>query len=429
MTQARNNEPENWMRQRGAGYQPGETFFRIATSCFRSILSLHRKNRAAGWRTERAGCPFHPLLNWRPIQFYAAVLCGLSALNLEAAEQTNNRPVAVWDVTARLSVGGGYRDNVLRTAVAPESSAFFITSADASFIRLSETGSQLTFYVLGEDTRYFDAPSLDYEQLFSGTAQATTPVGANDELGGQFSYFYQHQILDVSETEAALYRVLVDGHALTLRPYWKHTLRPGWAVQVEGTALRQLYGGELDDFWEAAGRLSLIHSYGRRSEVSLGYLSRHRLYDTREQFDSFGVIEPDTHLVYWQHELSGQWRHHWDKARRWRTTSKLSCLFNRDNGSGYFDYDRVLFSQQVRWADRGWEIRANVRGGWFFYQSQRIGDRHRERSYLALDLRVERKLSKHCLLYAAAEREWNWSNDPLDDYRDWAAGGGVGVEF
>jgi len=359
----------------------------------------------------------------------AVIFFTICALQLVAAESTNPAPVSVWDVTARLTAGGGYRDNVLRTAVAPESSAFFISSADASFIRLSETGSQLRFFLLGEDTRYFDSPSLDYEQLFSGTAQASTPVGATSELGGQFSYLYQHQILDVSETEAVLRRVLVDGHALTLRPHWKQTLRPGWAVQLDGTAFRQFYSGELDDFWEAAGRLSLIHSYGRRSELSLGYQFRHRFYDTREQFDRFGVIEADTHLIYRQHEIAGQWRHSWDAARRWRTTTKAGLLWNRDNGSGYFDYDRVSLSQQVRWADRGWEIQANARFGWYFYRLQRVGNERRERSYAALDLRVERRLGKHWLLYAAAEREWNCSNDPLDDYRDWAVSGGVSFEF
>jgi len=370
-------------------------------------------------------------------KFFAAVQMGsgLALLLVFLAHthglgaETNSTPVSVWDVTAQLMVGGGYRDNVLRTAVAPESSAFVATTADASFIRISETGSQLTIFLLGEDTRYFDAPSLDYEQLFSGMAQASTPVGANSELGAQLNYLYQHQILDVSETEAAPYRVLVDGHALTLRSWWKHNLYPGWAVQLEGTAFRQFYSDALDDFREAAGRLSLIHSYARRSEVSVSYQSRHRFYDTREQFDSFGVIVPDTHLIYWQNEIAGLWRHYWDAARRWLTLTRASYMWSCDNGSGYFDYDRVLLSQQVRWADRGWEIRANARFGWYFYRVQRVGIERRERSYAALDLRVERRLRKHCLLYAAAEREWNSSNDALDDYRDWAASGGVGFEF
>lgn len=42
---------------------------------------------------------------------------------------------------------------------------------------------------------------------------------------------------------------------------------------------------------------------------------------------------------------------------------------------------------------------------------------------------MERWLGKHWFLYAAAEKEWNFSNDPLDDYRDWTAGAGIGAEY
>lgn len=222
---ARHNEPKNRIRRAGTGYQPGTTGYRPGEILFRAVAicrvrrfcSILKTGATGCTAVAWAGCTFHPFLNRRLIQFCVAFLCCLIALNIEAAEAANNRPAAVWDVAARVAMGGGYRDNVLRTAVAPENSAFFVASADASFIRLSETGLQLTFFVLGEDTRYFNAPSLDYEQLFSGTAQASVPVGANSELGGQFNYLFQHQILDVSETEAALYRVLVDAHALTLR--------------------------------------------------------------------------------------------------------------------------------------------------------------------------------------------------------------------
>jgi len=347
----------------------------------------------------------------------------------QCAERTNRAPIAVWDASARVTAGFGYRENVLRSSIASENSGFFLSSADATFIRLSETGALLALYLLGEDTRYFNAPSVGYEQLFSGTVQGALPVSERNELGGQVNYLYQHQILDVSETEAILRRVLVDGHAITVRPHWKYTLGAGWALKLEGQALRQIYEADLDDFWEGGGRLSLIRAYGNRSEASVGYQSRHRFYDTREQFDEYGVIIPGTSLVYWQQEVGGQWRHYWDKARRWRTTSKLGYMFNRDNGSGYFDYERILFKQQLRWANGVWEVKVNARFGWYFYQTQAVGDEPRERSYVALDARVERRLGKHWLLYAAGEREWNMSNDRLDDYDDWMASGGVGVEF
>jgi len=355
----------------------------------------------------------------------------LAIATISAAKAaTNLPPSAVWDNTAQVTTGFGYRDNALKSSVATESSAFVNVAADASFLRLADSGAYLTFFLLGDHTQYFDAPSLDCEQFFLGTAQYVTPIGIREEAGGQFNYLYQHQILDVSETEAVLTRVLVDGHTFTLQPHWKHMLSDIWAVKLEGLGLRQMYAGELDDYWDGSGRLSLIRTYGNRSEISLSYQSLLRFFDTREQFDNYGVIIPGTSLYYWQHEIVGRWRHHWDTDRHWRTTSKLSYMFNRDNGSGYFDYDRLLFSEQLRWAAENWEVKANVRLGWYYYyQEQQVANEGLKRSYVVLDVRVERRIWKHGLLYAVVEREWNNSNDPLEDYDDWMAGGGIGLEF
>lgn len=356
-----------------------------------------------------------------------ALVWGL-IITLSSATAATNSAVE-WDTTARVTTGFGYHDNVLRTSITPENSAFFNTAADVSFLRLAESGAHFTLFLLGDDTRYFDAPSVNYEQFFSGTAQGATPLGTRDELGGVFTYLYQHQVVDVSETEALRTRLLVDGHSLVLRPHWKHTLGGGWALQLEAAGLRQLYEGNLDDYWEVGGRMSALRNYRRRSEFSLGYQIKQLLFDTREQFDSSGLALPGTTLRYWQHELATQWRHHWDEARHWRSTSKLSYQFSRDNGSGYFDYDRVLFSQQLRWSAAPWEIKATGRFGWYLYDTQLVGTEKRERSYAAIDLRVERRLGKHWLIYASAEREWNFSNDPLDEYRYWMSSAGVGVEF
>ena len=109
--------------------------------------------------------------------------------------------------------------------------------------------------------------------------------------------------------------------------------------------------------------------------------------------------------------------------------SKFSYMFNQDNGSGYFDYNRLLFTQQLRWTNPLWETKAGARFGWYYYPVQQIGGEQLERSYVVLDVRIERRLGKHWLLYALAEREWSMSNDPVEEYNDWTAGGGVGVEF
>lgn len=367
-----------------------------------------------------------------------AVACAIARLGLGAdptalpnspGPLAGPAPLAVWDATLRATAGGGYRHNVLRTSVAPESSGFVAAAGDLSVMRLAESGAQATFLFMGEDTRYLDAPSVDKEQWFSGTAQASWPLGPADQVGGWLQYFYQNQVVDVSETEVELRRVLIEGHGVSVRPEWQHTLWPGWHLKLEGTMHRQFYRATLDQYWEGAGRLGLTHEYGRRSEWSVGFQSRHRFYDTRLQYDQQAQPIPGTRLVYWQPELTGAWRHHWDANRHWRTTTRLSLMLNRDNGSGYFDYNRLLVAQQLRWSRGGWQATTQARLGWYRYDLQRITGQRRYRAYCELDLRLERRLGKHGLLYAAAQREWDFSNDPLDEYRDWMASAGLGAEF
>ncbi len=348
---------------------------------------------------------------------------------LSAASATNRSPVAVWDVSARAELGGGYRHNVLLSSFTAESSPFVSVAADASFIRLSETGSELTMFFLGQNMQYSDAPSVDGERFASGTVQLARPLGADNKLGVELSALYQNQVMDLSDTETNLTRLLVEGYGISLKPRWDHTLGRGWEMRLEGVGGQQLYAGEVDSYWEAGGRLTLARTYGHKSELALSFQSLHWLYDSREQNDSQGLLVPGTSLVFWRPEVTGQWRHYWDAKRRWATTTRIGWLWNQDNGSGYWNYDRLTLGQKVRWRQGGWEIAAGGRFGWYFYRVQSVGDERRERSYATLDLRVQRRLAKHWFVYATAEKTWNWSNLSLDQYNDWTAGAGLGVEF
>ena len=348
---------------------------------------------------------------------------------LSAAAVTNGSPVAVWDVSARGEVGGGYKHNVLLTSVAPENSSFVSVAADISFIRLSETGSEFSMFFLGEDRRYFDAPSVNGESFASGTMQFARPVGPSEKLGIELSSLYQNEIMDVSETETNLTRLLVEGVGISLKAKWSHTFRPGWEMRLEGFGGPQLYGGEVDSYWEAGGKLTLARTYGHRSELSVNFQTLHWIYDGREQSSLEGEPVSGTSLAFWRPEVFGQWRHNWDAQKHWTTTTKIGWLWNQDNGSGYWNYDRVALSQKVRWRQGGWEITAGARVGWYLYAVQSVGTERRGRVYTTLDFRVERRLGKHWFVYATGESDWNWSNQSLDQYSDWTAGAGIGREF
>jgi len=348
-------------------------------------------------------------------------------VHADAEEKT--KPLAVWDSTVAVDGGVGYRDNVLRSSIAKENSGFVQLLADASVMRLSETDALLLFYLFGDRIQYFDAPTVNYEEIISGTAQWIQPVGNRNEFGLQATYLYQHQIMDASATEAFLRRILVLGHGLEVNPAWTYKMDKGWEVELEGVAIRQVYEHFLDDFWEGGGQVYLRRAYGNRSEAELSLGSTLRSYDTRLQYDESGVPMPDTELAYWQAEAGGRWRHYWDAERHWRTLTTLDYMLNRDNGTGYFDYDRLLFRQQVRWRRDPWEVKANLRLGHYFHKLQVIDGEGRYRSYAMLDAGAERWFWKHWKVYANAEYEWSTSNDPRDKYTSWMASTGIGLEF
>ena len=348
----------------------------------------------------------------------------------EAASDTNLLPLAVWDTMSQVTTGFGYRENILRSSIAPESSAFLNASADVSLLRFTESGAYASLFLLFDETEYFDAPSVDYERFISGAMQAETPIGMQDFVGGQFNGFYQHQVMDLSETQTIRSRMLVDGYTCTLSPYWKHVLGGGWAVQFETAALRQLYSGDdLSDYWAPAAGMRLIRSYGYRSEISLNGQTKYIGYDSRNEYNHDGQEIPATSLAYQQNEAGVQWRHSFDKEQHWRTTSKLSYMSSQDSGSGYFDYRRVQLSQQMRWKNPLWEVKSNARFCSYNYPEQDIGEEQFERSSIVLDLRIERRLGKRWLLYSSAEQEWNMSNDALEQYNVWTVGAGAGYEF
>ena len=353
-----------------------------------------------------------------------------ASLAAPAGKSPSKEPIAIWVPEVRVSLDGGYRQNVLRSSVAPEETAFVHSTAEFSFLRLSESGSEFNLFTLVEDWRYPDCASVGYEQLASATAQGLWPVGEKQTLSAEVQYFYQHQVLDLSETDTDLRRLLVKGHSLYARPKWRFSFDPQWAIQVEATAMRQIYAGnEVDDYWEPAGRVSLMHNYGNRSEAS-GYLQiGNRIFDTWEKYQLSGNAITNSHLQYWRPEFGGQIRHFWDKDRHWRTLTRVSYMWNRDNGTGYFDFGRLLVSQQVRWRTARWEIRGGARIGWYLYDTQFVAGEKRSRSYVIADLRIERRLGKHFFGFLAGEVEWDFSNDPIDEYEDSWMGVGLGLDF
>lgn len=349
------------------------------------------------------------------------------------AQETNLvEATQIWDQTFNLRAGVGFKDNVVLSPNNRQDSPFLATGFDAMFIRLPIDGPQFLFFVTGDDYRYLRDVSVDKEQSLVAIAKLQKEFAAAWEAGVSLEYFYQDQVFDVSATEADLTTVRLKAHAIRTVPTLQRKLGDHYRLRLEFPAARQYLKEPLDDYWEGGPKLVFERDYGRRSLLFATYQYEQRFYDDREETDSTGAAIPGTSLQFEQHEFEMGNRHYWDEKRRWRTDSKIGLELNRDSGSGYFDYERYQFSQQLRYTAETWMVRGQAKVTYYDYALQTVepdSSETREFTTLGFLLRAEKNFTKSLKLYAEYDYEQALSNRPLHEYHANTVLAGIDWEF
>jgi hypothetical protein len=340
--------------------------------------------------------------------------------------------VRFWEPGLSVGLGGGYKDNVGLSHAAPDASAFFRSSVEASLFRLPLDGTQLSLFLSAEDTRYFSSATTDNEVAAFAQGEARRFLGRGWEVALGVEGSYLDQVIDLSVTETNREAVLVRGAGVTVRPGARREWAGGWWAALELPAVRQWYEETIDDYWQVGPRLVAGRTYGRKSELALSYEFTRREYDQDLARDAAGVEITNQVRAAGQHDVTLAWKHHWDERQRWRTVTKLSGRVSHDNGGGYFDYRRIQVSEQVRFRTPRWLFSAEARLGFYHYPVQTVapGDPElRERADLAFTVRGEYQVATHFRLFAQFDREQALSNLTLDEYTANSVSGGLLLEF
>ena len=341
--------------------------------------------------------------------------------------------IRMWNASFDVRGGLGYKDNVtLSGRDSAQASGFWLSRAEAMFFRLPSHGWQFNFFATADDVRYFDAPSVDSEQIAMAVAQLNKDFGHGWKSTLGFNYLYQNQVFDVSATYTNGGSIgVIRGHMLSPRWSGRKNFGPAW-VELELSGTRQIMEGQLDSYWTTGPRLAAGLGYGRGSEVSLAYTWAHLGYDSRMQSDLLGVPLTNTVLALQTHAVELAWTHVWDQQRRWQTTTRLGCEGNLDNGSGYYDYMLYRAYQQVRYRTPSWETSAQAGVGFYDYANQTVSatdSSPRQRTLVTLSLRAEKKLTKHFKVHAHYALDRSVSEMAFDDYLANTVMGGFGFEF
>ena len=326
----------------------------------------------------------------------------------------------------------GYKDNLLLDRNARERSMSLGSGTDVTIARLPMDGRQFSFLLSFDDTRYPNGKTVDHENLLLALTQLKTDLGPHWRLGLDARYVYQDQVLDTSVTETNLEALLVQSHSLALLPNVRWMSDGNSWVELSGTVQRALYREPLDGFWEGGPKLTVGHDYGHRSTVSVSYAWNLRAYDTREQLGLDQASIPGTSLQFRQHDIEVALRHNWDQERRWRTVTRLGLQLSRDNGPGFYDYDRCYAAQQIRYVAKTWELRVQGKISLYAFPHQTATDvdpDERHKTLVGADVRGEKKVWQGLKLFASYEYEQSLANRPVDEYQANTVAGGASWEF
>jgi|KBSSwiStaDraftv2_1062776.scaffolds.fasta_scaffold357131_1 hypothetical protein len=339
---------------------------------------------------------------------------------------------SIWSrtLTGRASVG--YNDNILQEARDPEQSLTLGAGVEATLIRLPLDGRQVLFDLSGDYTHYLQGDKVNHEAFLVGLGELRLDLSPSWQTALALETVFLDQVIDTTITEDTPTNSLVRGTGITARP----SVRRDWAgafwMDLSAGVTRQFFRQPFDDYWEAGPKLSVGRDYGYRSALSLGYSWRLRPYDTRDEVSQDGTDQAGTQLRFQLHELELLWRHNWDAQRRWRTTTRLDILANRDSGSGYFDYQRYQATEQLRYVAKAWEMKGHVRLAYYHFTEQQVSDPDsdlRVKTLVGAGLRAERRLSRYLKLFGDYSYEKSLSNLGTDEYTVNKVAAGLECEY
>ena len=326
-----------------------------------------------------------------------------------------------WDFSSNIRVGGGYKENVTMSAFSGESSEFSIAGIDFIGVRLpmDDDGFEIAIFGAFDDRRYFDAPSVDFEQSALLNTSLEKSLGNSWEMKTDARYIYIDEMFDASLTEDDIGTVQVVGSQVSLEPAFQRNFISNIWVEFKPEILRQYFADPLDDYLETGGRLSAGIDYGFRSKFSIYKSKARRVYDTRSQRDEVGFYVPDSDLIYNRPERGLEWTHYLNSDRSVRMRTRFSIMENKDNGSGYFGYRRERLLHNWRFHFSKFSFSATLRKALYNYAFQRSANftSLRERVDRSVDISLNYLYSKDLSIKLGFEQETIKSNVPQDEYR------------
>jgi hypothetical protein len=370
---------------------------------------------------------------------FAALAFGLigraqTASTAPAAEGPVPLPVAdPSGFTATWSASTGWRENVMLSPYAPNDRAFGRTEVEALYLAHRDEW-QFTSFLNGDVLRYFSAPpETSGEAAWFARGEVRWQHWKPWRLALKLDGFLQDAVFDLSEAEAVrtVARLRVRGAIAGLVP--RLTLPGGFEVEPLFQVRRTDYRTFAGDYDEARHGLRLHWQRWEWLGAEVSWHEHRRSYAERQNYTLGGRALAGTHLRFEQHVGAAKLTSAWQAAGEWTAELKGERLQNRDNGSGFFNYDQDGWGGEVGFRHQRWNVTSDYGARRLVYLNQTVGTGiappSRRSDSREAGVKIERELSDRWTIFLQHRWERTDSNEPGFSYATRTTSGGVQRSF
>jgi hypothetical protein len=339
-----------------------------------------------------------------------------------------------WFPSASVRASAGWRDNILLSRFAPIERAFGRAELEAILLRPLRNHWEFVSFLNGDVLRYASPPpETAGEQQWSlhteGRWQPIDPLRVSLKATG----YLRDMVLDLSETEAT--RVVAPtrvrgGH---LTAVTRVSLPAAFVFEPSVQLKRTDYRDYPGDFHEVRAGARLEWRRYEWLGLSAAWFESERDYSQRTRYSASGRPLVGTRLSFRQREGEFRARTSFRRRGEWSAAATVGRVENRDEASGYFDYDQDRARLELGWRGAAWRATLDSEIKHMEYLLQTVGagisppPRMSEDSEVTL--RVERELNPRWTAFFEHRWERSRSNETEFNYRANTALAGVQRSF
>lgn len=326
----------------------------------------------------------------------------------------------LWSSTTSLETSVGYKDNLLLSYANEERSAFVRGGVETVLLRIPTGAVDYSFYAQADRTQFFSGETIDHEAQAWVISDLGYRFGDALRASLPLTGYFMDRVIDNSDTELERIVAKLKETGGMIGPTLRWNLHPAWWVEAQAVGQRRTYQDQAFNSNVGEGSVHVAWTPRPRMELRVTGTKRWRNYADRAQFSAAGRELAGTQLKISEREAELRFDAKWDEAEHWRTITRVSGSYYRDNGSGYFSYRELKAAQEFEWRRDPWLVRLSGLARRIDFDVQTVGfgihPPARLRDDYSAELRIEQKLAARWTIFANYTWERSRSNDRFASY-------------